>query len=134
MADYGQLARDLVANAINNQLPGLTKDIVIRFFVSEGEYDAEADTTTPVYQNTTPFKVVAAKPTFEDVQEYEVNRKSIKLLVPGKSVSKQPANDVDKVLIGKIVNGVLTGATEWNIQKVVGVPGDPLYLVFVGQT
>lgn len=134
MADYGQLARDLVANAINNQLPGLTKDIVIRFFVSEGEYDAENDTTTPVYQNTTPFKVVAAKPTFEDVQEYDVNRKSIKLLVPGKSVAKQPTNDVDKVLIGKTVNGVLTGATEWNIQKVVGVPGDPLYLVFVGQT
>ena len=125
MADYGALARRLVANAINTQLPGLTKEIVVRFYVSEGTYDPETDTTTPVYDDTDPFKVVAAKPTFEDVSDQSVNRNDTKLLVPGLSVPKSPRNDVDKVTMD---------GTEWNIRKVIGVPGDPLYLVFVHQT
>jgi hypothetical protein len=64
-----QLTQQLVADAITKQLPGLTKTVVVRYFVSNGGYDAESDSYQNVYNDVAGVVCIAAKPTFADVSE-----------------------------------------------------------------
>lgn len=122
--DYKVLIENLVADAMG-KLPGLTKTVTVRYFVSDGVYDAETDTTNPVYDDVEGVVCVAAKPTFADIENHRVQFSDTKLIIPGKFLPKEPENDSDKVTL----NG-----QEWTIKKVVGVPGEGAYLVFVRRT
>lgn len=119
--DYGELTRKLVADAIINKLPGLTKTVTFHYQQSAGEYDEETDTTTPVYTNVANVVCVGAKPTFGDVKERNVQFTDIKLIVPGTSLPSRPEDDTDRVTI----DGEL-----WNIRKAIEVPGKSVYLIF----
>lgn len=123
--DYGALTRRLVAQAIGQNIPGLTIKIDFMFLLSDGAYDPETDTMGETYNEITDLTVTAVSPTMEDVTNYGITGKSKKLLVPGAAVPQEPRSDVDKVRIGDKL---------WNIAKVVGVPGDSLYIVFVKET
>lgn len=124
--DYKVLIENLVADAMG-KLPGLTKTVTVKYFVSEGQYDAETDTTTPVYDDVPDVVCVAAKPTFDDVQNHAVTFAHTKFVIPGKFLPKSPENDTDKIVIQP-------AGEVWNIKKVVGVPGDGVYLVFCVRT
>jgi hypothetical protein len=119
--DYGDLARRLVMDAITKKVKGLNKKVTFHLYVSEGVYDANADATVPVYNNVEDVVVVAAKPGFEDVKGTVVLHSDVKLLVPGLAIPQEPKVDVDKVTL----NGAL-----WDIKKVIGVPGEALWLVY----
>ena len=130
--DYAKLARDLVANAINNQLgpvgttaaPGLVTEVVIHHFVEQGEYDAVTGQYANVYENTPPITVVAARPSMDEVTSLGVTGKDFKLLIPGKSVSRELTPD----------DAVTLGGKRYTAYKTKGVPSDAVYIVFVRLT
>lgn len=125
MADYGDLLKRLVADAIQNKVQGLNKKVTFRFFVSAGQYDPETDSEAAVFNDVPDVVVIAAKPTFEDVTKRNVVFTDMKLLVPGTAIPKEPQTDTDAV----IVDG-----EEWQVRKTVGVPGGSLYIVFIHRT
>ncbi len=125
MADYSALTKKLVANAVIRQIPGLNRKVDFKLFVSKGVYDADTDTRDDIYNVIADVVVVEVKPTMQDVTNYGVSASTKKLLVPGASLPKPPSNEADKVVIGGIV---------LNISKVIGVPGDSLFTVFVSET
>lgn len=120
--DYGALTQKLVADAIANKLPGLTKTVVLHYFVSDGGYDAESDSNTPVYKDVPGVVCIAAKPTFADVQDHGAVFTDTKLIIPGKFMPAELRVETDKV--------TLDGA-EWQVRKCVGVPGGSVFIVFV---
>jgi hypothetical protein len=128
--DYGALITNLVADAIGNKLPGLTKTVVLHYFVSDGGYNAETDSNSPVYNDVPGVVCIAAKPTFQDTQDHGAVFADTKLIVPGKFMPAELQPETDKITI---INraGV---AEEWNVKKCVGVPGDGVFLVFVNRT
>lgn len=115
MTDYGQLARDLVANAIQNQMPGISTTVVLHFLVSQGDYDAEAGEYVNVWEDSAPIPVVAARPTFEETQGGNVVATDIKLVVPTKFLTR----DLDEQTTATI------GGFKYNVWKQKGVPGVP---------
>lgn len=122
--DYGELTRKLVADAIVNKLPGLTKTVTFHYWQSNGTYDEETDTTSAVYTDVPGIVCVGAKPTMADVEQRNAVFTDIKLIVPGTSLEISPRTDVDRVTIdGKL----------WNVRKCVEVPGKSVYLVFCNQ-
>jgi hypothetical protein len=82
--DYGELTKKLVADAIKNKLPGLTKTMTLHYFVSDGGYNAESDSNSPVYNDVPDVVCIAAKPTFADVQDHGAVFTDTKLIIPGK--------------------------------------------------
>jgi hypothetical protein len=121
MPDSHELTQQLVADAMAKQLPGLTKTVVVRYFVSNGAYDAESDSYQNVYNDVPGVVCIAAKPTFADVSNYKVVHTSTKCIIPGKFLPSVPQEDTGHVQI----DGVW-----WQITKVVEVPGESVYLVF----
>jgi hypothetical protein len=123
--DYAALTQKLVADAIGNKLPGLTKTVTLHYFVSDGGYDAESDSNSPVYNDVTGVVCIAAKPTFADVQDHGAVFTDTKLVIPGTSMPAELQVETDKVTLdGK----------EWQVRKCVGVPGRSVFLVFVLRT
>jgi hypothetical protein len=122
MADYSTLINKLVGNAFSKQLPGLTKQIEIHYYVSAGTYDEDTDTTEPVWSKYKDITCVAAKPTMADVTDRGALFSDTKLIVPGTFIPGEPDTDTDRVIMG---------GKEWNIRKVVGVPGEGVWLIFV---
>jgi hypothetical protein len=123
MADYKKLIQDQVAKAFELLKQGnLTKEAVVRYFVSEGKYDAETDKKPIVWDSTDPVTVIVVKPSYGDVKERNVVFTDAKLLVPGTAIPKEPDTDTDRVLMD---------GREWNIRKSVGVPGEGIYILFV---
>lgn len=122
--DYSTLTRKLVADAINKRLPGLTTEVVFHYITGPGEFNVD----TGLYENQTedsdPIKVVAARPTMKDVEEYNVVSTSRKLIVPGQSLT----------IVPDTTTTVTMGGKNWTVCKVVEVPGDSAVFVFVEKT
>lgn len=128
MADFAALIETLVGNAYTNILApgGLTETVTLRYFVSNGVYDAENDTNTPVYSNVPGVVAVAAKPTFEDVRDHNVVFTAIKLIIQGVQVPNDLKTETDKV--------IRPNGETWSVSKTVGVPGRGIFLVFIVRT
>jgi hypothetical protein len=122
--DYGALTRKLVEDAMR-KLPGLTKTITVHYFVSDGGYNAETDSNSPVYEDVSGVVCVAAKPVFADIEKHNVVFTDLKLIIPGKYLPREPQTETDQVTI----NG-----ERWHVRKCVGVPGESVYLVYVHRT
>lgn len=125
MADFGALTKKLVADAIIRKIPGLNLKVSFNYFVSNGVYDAETDTMTPVYNTISDVVVVGVAPSFEEVTELDMVAADQKLLVPGVSLPAELTIGVDKVTIGGV---------QWNIKNVRGVPGGSLFSIYVCRT
>ena len=122
------IIKQQVTNAFTNILGpgGLTESVTVRYYVSDGEYDVETDTTEPVYNDVAEVLAVVAKPSFDDVKNHKVIFSDAKLIIPGPFLASEPEADTDKVLRA---NGEL-----WDIRKVVGVPGSSVWLVYIYRT
>jgi len=122
------IIKQQVVNAFNNTLKpgGLTEDVTFKYYVSEGVYDVDADTKVPVYNDVTDVTVVKAKPSFDDTKGGEVIFTDAKLIIPGPFLPSEPQADTDKV--------ILANGEEWDIRKVIGVPGQGVWLVFIYRT
>lgn len=118
----------IISNAFTNTLApgGLTESVTFKYFVSEGTYDVESDTTTPVWNDVADVTSVVAKPGFDDVKDHKVIFTDAKLIVPGPFLPSEPEVDTDKVVRA---NGEL-----WDIRKVIGVPGSSVWIVFIYRT
>lgn len=122
--DYGELSRNLVADAFQNQLPGLKADVTFHFLVSQGDYDAEAGQ----YENTTadvgPIPVVLARPTFEEVQDGRAVATDVKCLIPGLLMTREITDETTATINGK----------KYTCKKGVGVPGGSLIIAYLRLT
>lgn len=122
--DYGKLSRDLVADAIQNKVPGLNTEVVFHYLLGQGAYNAETGQYTNLTEDTDPISVIAARPSMEEVQNYGVVATSKKLVVPGKLLPHVPDTNVTVTMGGKL----------WTVCKVKEVPGGSVVLVFVDKT
>lgn len=122
------IIKQQVSNAFTNILGpgGLTESVTLRYFVSDGVYDVDTDTTTPVYNDVEEVLAVVAKPGFDDVKDHKVVFTDAKLIIPGPFLPSEPQVDTDKV--------IRANGEEWDIRKVVGVPGNSVWLVFIYRT
>lgn len=122
------IIKQQVSNAFTNILGpgGLTESITLRYFVSDGVFDVENDTTTPVHNDVADVLAVVAKPGFDDVKDHKVVFTDAKLVIPGPFLPSEPQVDTDKV--------IRANGEEWDIRKVVGVPGGSVWLVFIYRT
>lgn len=116
-----------VANAFNNVLApgGLTETVQFRVFKGQGEYDVENDTYETTYEDT-EVVVVVTKPGFDDVKNHEVIFSDAKLIFPGSFLAIDPEPDTDKV--------IRANGEEWDVKKVVGVPGRGVLIVYIYRT
>lgn len=117
-----------VSNAFTNILGpgGLTESVTLRYYVADGVYDVDTDTTTPTYNDVEEVLAVVAKPGFDDVKDHKVVFTDAKLVIPGPFLPSEPQVDTDKV--------IRSNGEEWDIRKVVGVPGGSVWLVFIYRT
>lgn len=122
------IIKQQVANAFTNVLGpgGLTENVTVRYFVSAGEFNVEEDTAVPVYNDVADVLAVVAKPSFDDVKDHKVIFTDAKLVIPGPFLPAEPQADTDKV--------TRANGEEWDIRKVVGVPGGSVWLVFIYRT
>lgn len=122
------IIKQQVSNAFTNVLGpgGLTESVTVRYFVSEGDFDVEADTAVPVFNDVPAVLAVIAKPSFDDVKDHKVIFTDAKLVIPGPFLPAEPQTDTDKV--------IRANGEEWDIRKVIGVPGGSVWLVFIYRT
>jgi hypothetical protein len=120
MSDYAQLARDLIADAIGNQMPGLNASVVLHYLVSQGDYDADAGAYANVWADSDPIPCVAARPTFEEVQGGKVIATDVKLIIPAKFLTREIDEQTTATISGK----------KYNVWKQKGVPGVVIEIVF----
>lgn len=118
------VAQNAIIASFNGPLKEFLKECRFDFFSSEGEYDAENDTSTPVYAPQITKTVPVVRVTTEDMQKHGVEAKTAKIIVPGNWLP-QAMETSDRVLIDGVISP---------IRKTVGVPGDVVYLIFVFQT
>lgn len=122
--DYGELSRDLVANAFQNQLPGMTVSVVLHFLIAQGDYDAESGTYNDTVIDSDPIPCVAGRPTFDEVSEGQAVATDIKLLVPGKLVTQEINAQTTATVNGK----------KFTVHKGKDVPGGSIHIVFIRLT
>jgi hypothetical protein len=120
MTDYAELARDLIANAIGNQMPGLNASVVLHFLVSQGDYDAATGQYANVRADSDPISCVAARPTFEEVQGGNVVATDVKLIIPAKFLTREIDEQTTATIAGK----------KYTVWKEKGVPGTIIEIVF----
>jgi hypothetical protein len=128
MAGYNDLIKQQVSNAFKNILApnGLSEEITVKYFVSEGAHNVEDDTTETIYNEVKDVVVIVAKPGFDDVKNHGVVFSDAKLIIPGPFIPSEPQVDTDKV--------IRANGEEWDIRKVVGVPGGGVWTVFIYRT
>lgn len=124
MADYGALAKKLVADAIMNRIPGLNRKATFALYNSAGVFDPEQGVTVPDTTIVPDVVCVLTRPEFKDVAGAVVATDG-KLLVPGTSLPRQPKPDVDIVTMA---------GEEWRVRDVKPVGEGALYIVFVYRT
>lgn len=125
------IIKQQVSNAFTNILGpgGLTESVTMRYYVSAGTYNVEEDTIEDVYNNVPEVIAVVSKPGFDDHKDHGALFTDAKLLIPGPFLPSEPQADTDKVI--RRINNV---DEEWDIRKVVGVPGSSLWIVFIYRT
>lgn len=122
------IIKQQVANLFTNVLApgGLSESVTFRYYVAEGTFDVEADTYAPTFNDVEDVTVVVAKPGFDDVKDHKVIMSDAKLIIPGPFLPAEPEVDTDKV--------IRANGEEWDIRKVVGVPGNSAWIVFIYRT
>jgi hypothetical protein len=122
------IIKQQVTNAFTNILApgGLTESITMKYFVADGVFDVEEDTAEPQFNDVPGVIALVAKPTFDDVKNHKVIMADIKLVIAGPLLPAEPQADTDKV--------IRANGEEWDVRKVVGVPGGSVWLVFIYRT
>ncbi len=122
------IIKQQVSNAFTNILGpgGLTESVTVRYFVSAGVFDVDADTAVPVFNDVSDVLAIVSKPGFDDVKDHKVIFTDAKLIIPGPFLPTEPEVDTDKV--------IRANGEEWDIRKVVGVPGSSVWLVYIYRT
>lgn len=119
--DYGELSRNLIADAIQNQMPGISSTVVFHFLISQGDYDADSGTYQNTISDSDPIPCVVARPSFEEVQGGQVVATDLKLIVPGKFMTREIDTQVTATL----------GTQTYTCYKGKSVPGGAVVLVFL---
>lgn len=116
-----------IGDAFNNILgPGeLLEDITIRYLDDLGAYDPIADTIVEDTDEVTVRNVLVAKPTTDDMQKQNVLGTDAKLVIPSVNMPRVPKADTDQVIRSN---------SEWDVRKVVEVPGGSVVIVYIFQT
>lgn len=122
--DYGELSRDLVAEAFANQMPGLTVSVVLHYLIDQGDYDADSGTYANTVIDSDPLPCVAGRPTFNEVSDGNAIATDIKLLVPGKLMTQEINAQTTATVAGKT----------YTVHKGKGVPGGAVMIVFLRKT
>lgn len=122
------IIKQQVTNAFTNVLApgGLTESVTVRYYVSAGVFNVEDDVAEPVFNDVEDVLAIVAKPSFDDVKDHKVIFTDAKLVIPGPLLPAEPQADTGKV--------VRANGEEWDIRKVVGVPGSAVWLVFIYRT
>ncbi len=122
------IIKQQVANVFTNVLGpgGLTEEMTVRYFVEAGVFDVENDTAVPTYNDVEEVLTVVSKPGFDDVKDHKVIFTDAKLIIPGIFLPAEPQVDTDKVIRA---NGEV-----WDIRKVIGVPGQGAWIIFIYRT
>lgn len=122
--DYGKLSTDLIADAFKNRMPGLNTQVVFHFMVSQGDYNAETGQYENVIADSAPIPCVACRPTFDEVSEGQATAKDMKLLVPGKFLTREIDDETTATMGGKL----------WKVKKGKAVPGGAVVIAFLQRT
>jgi len=122
------IIKQQVTNAFTNILApgGLTESITMKYFVADGVFDVEEDTAVPQFNDVPDVIALVAKPTFDDMKNHKVVMADVKLVIAGPLLPAEPQADTDKV--------IRANGEEWDVRKVVGVPGGSVWLVFIYRT
>lgn len=122
------IIKQQVVNAFVKTLApgGLTETVQFKFLTSAGVFNVEDDTTTAAYNTVPDVLAVVAKPGFDDTKNSNVIFSDAKLIIPGPFLPQEPEPDTDMV--------VRANGEEWAIRKVVGVPGQSVWIVFIYRT
>lgn len=105
---------------------GFTEEVTFRIYDEEGTFDVENDTFEPTYKDYPGVLAVVSKPGFDDAKNHGVIFTDAKLVIPGLGLVIDPDVDTDKV--------IRANGEEWDIRKVVGVPGRGALIVFIYRT
>lgn len=126
MPNFAKIMQDRVANAYDKLLApgGLTETITFRFITDTGTYDPIADEIVPTFDEESVACVVS-KPTEDDAKDHDVLSTDAKLVVPGTKLTQDPEADIDYVL---------RAGEQWDVRKVVGVPGRAVVIVYIYRT
>ena len=117
-------AQQAIIAAFNGPLKEFLKEVTFEYFASDGDYDAATDTRNPVYDPQITKSVPVLRPTMDDLTNYGVESITSKIIVPG--------NWLPRAM--EVSDRVLIGGRKAPIKKMVGVPGDVVYILFVLQT
>ena len=122
------IIKQQVTNVFTNILApgGLTESVTFRYFVSPGVFNVEDDVAEPVFEDVEDVLAIVAKPSFDDVKDHKVIFTDAKLVIAGPLLPSEPQADTGKV--------VRANGEEWDIRKVIGVPGGSVWLVFIYRT
>lgn len=128
MVDFSRIMNREVTKAFDRLLTpgGLVEEVTFKFYVSEGIYDVELDTTEIVWNDVENVNVVVAKPTSDDMKDSSVIRTDVKLILPGSKLPSTPETDTDKVVRA---NGEI-----WDVRKTMDVPGRSVIIVYIYRT
>lgn len=122
--DYGQLTRDLVADAFQNKLPGLNVKVTFHWVLTQGDYNPETEQYEQTTANSEPVPCVMCRPEFDEVRDGMATAKDHKLLIPGKLIAHEIDDETTATMNGKL----------WKVKKGKGVPGDSLVIAFLQRT
>ena len=122
------IIKQQVTNVFTNVLApgGLTELVTFRYFTSAGVFNVEEDVAEPTYDDVEDVIALVAKPSFDDVKDHKVIFTDAKLVIAGPLLPSEPQADTGKV--------VRANGEEWDIRKVIGVPGGSVWLVFIYRT
>ncbi|USM11590.1 head-tail connector [Citromicrobium phage vB_CbaS-RXM] len=118
---YVRTAQRAIEASFKGPLKEFLKEVTFEYFESDGEYDAENDTRTPVYNPRITKEVPVLRSTVEDMNNHGVESNTSKIIVPGHYLPKE-LQASDRVMIGQV---------QAPISKTVGVPGEVVYILFV---
>lgn len=116
-----QTAQKAIEASFKGPLKEFLKEVTFEYFESEGDYDAENDTRTPVYNPVVVKEVPVVRPTIDEVNNLGVEINSSKIIIPGHYLP-QELQPSDRVLVA---------GQEALITKTIGVPGEVIYILFV---
>jgi hypothetical protein len=92
--------------------------------VSLGAYTPATDSYAETITSTTIDNAVLSKFTSTEIREGIFEHTDQKLIFPASSLLGVQPQENDRVIIGGV---------QWNVQEIMGVPGDSLYILRIGE-
>lgn len=108
------------------QRGNLTEEVTFRFMGEAGEYNVETDSIDVSYVDVGGIHPIVGSPSEDDMRDNDVLKTDATLTLPTAKLPQKPAADTDKVIRA---NGEL-----WDIRKVMGVPGESIYCIYIYRT